>query len=263
RFSPDGFPEGGIPLAVQDTPFGLATDGTDLFAIISNRLDRFSTDGDYLGTIASDFASDPITLQIDPVGNFYVASADDSVTKLSPDGEVLVQITNLNDPFGANGDASGNIYASVRNEMRIYDATGQFLEAIPTGFTFNSAIAIDHERDRLFHAAQNALLQTYDLSSGRPVFVDELAIPSGGISLAMSYDPNTDHLFVGGTSSAYQITTEGMLVQQYARNLISYGVVAVPVPEPGYIGPHLFAVLTMIALVRRRQRFDGIVSSRE
>ena len=250
RYASDGTLLDTWPLPSGPALFALATDGVDILALFTDRVDRYTQDGTFVENIVEpgdlDFG---VQLQIDPTGNLYVASPNlDRIDIFDGDGNPLLKFDSLDSAWGANGDGMGNIYVSLRNELRRYDATGNLLQTV-SGFRFPGDVVIDHDSQVLYHASQNGMLSTYDISSGDLAF-QQTVTTGADILFQTKLGPTRDRLFSNGAVGAFEVALDGTVLNVFAPGEFTVGPVAIAVPEPGGVMLALGA-MTFVCFRRR------------
>jgi DNA-binding beta-propeller fold protein YncE len=186
----------GIEYGQLDFPRGMAVDsaGNILIADTNNgRLQRFSTDGIFLGVIGSKGEGqgefrEPCGIAIDSDGNIYVAdTGNHRVQKLKPDGTFLAEWRGADPGFDApreiaiGSDKAIYVVDEGRAEIVKFAADGNVLAtwgARGSGngqFNPPTAVAVDAKNNKVYVAdAENGRIQIFD-TNGQ--FVTSWSVP--------------------------------------------------------------------------------------
>ena len=125
-------------------PSGITVDSSDNLLVVDskgNRVQRFTTDGEYVGVIGEGQLNEPWGIAVDADDNVYVADWGNSrVQKFSPDGALAVTFGgsdlqdggDLNHPSDVAVDSEGDVYVSDwgNKRVQIYDPDGSVITAL-------------------------------------------------------------------------------------------------------------------------------------
>ncbi|MXY20345.1 MAG: hypothetical protein F4Y49_03310 [Dehalococcoidia bacterium] len=125
-------------------PSGLAVDGDDNLLVVdarNNRIQKFTTGGEYIATIGEGQLDSPWGIGLDSDGNIYVADWGNScVRKYSADGVPLLTFggadlpngADLNHPSSVAVDSEGDVYVADwgNKRIQIYAPDGAVITAL-------------------------------------------------------------------------------------------------------------------------------------
>ena len=136
--------EAGSGQGQLNSPSGLAVDGDDNLLVVdakNNRIQKFTTAGEYIATIGEGQLDSPWGIGLDSEGNIYVADWGNSCArKYSADGELLLTFggpdldngADLNHPSSVAVDSEGDVYVADwgNKRIQIYAPDGAVITAL-------------------------------------------------------------------------------------------------------------------------------------
>lgn len=183
----------GTSLSLVQEDYGCADGGPCVWVIDfgNGRIDKFATDGTFLGTIGSKGSGNgqfthPVGIALDPNRNVYVVdSNNDRVEKFDLNGNYLGEIGSygssngkFDSPTAIAIDSQGNIYVADGNNARVekFDNTGKYLSQLgcasgdcvggssPGKFSWPDGLAVDSNNNLYVADYYNNRIQKFDSS---------------------------------------------------------------------------------------------------